>query len=115
MAGGKGYYEGNALVDGMPVCANNWDMKDAWVVCKQLGFASIVDFTTRNKFGAIGNWYGMTNVQCSGEEPTLAECSHQKSSTCWYGYGSAGVICSSDLIGKCILRQTFCEVFLNIF
>jgi len=56
------------------VCGDNWDLKDAKVVCCQLGFkgalAAVVSFAFENK----KMW--LSNVRCVGNETSIAECGH---------------------------------------
>ena len=78
------------------VCDDWWDLKDANVVCRQLGFPGAV---AANKTAAFGRGEGdiwMDNVRCTGDESSLTECNHE-------GWGiencghdeDAGVICST--------------------
>ena len=101
--GGSGPHEGNVHVDGMPVCHDGWNLKDAWVVCKQLGYQSVVKFT--NFFGPVANIFSMNFVDCTGFENSLFDCPHENNyhSYCdpWDG---AGVICSSEV--RSIIEQT---------
>ena len=56
------------------ICRKEWDMNDATVVCRQLGFQSALaeflgmDTTDENIFIA------MSNVGCTGQESVLASC-----------------------------------------
>ena len=99
LVNGQGPQEGNVFVNGMPVCDDHWDLKDAWVVCKQLGYASVVSATQYSKFGRVPADFRMDDVQCTGEESNLLNCTHTKNHNCGASEG-AGVICSSDHIGK---------------
>ena len=78
------------------ICDWNWDINDAKVVCRQLGYryaiSALRGSRVPNGFGRV--WLG--GVQCTGSEPNLTSCSH-------YGWGNvncrhyqdAGVECSS--------------------
>ena len=81
------------------VCDNNWDLADATVVCHQLGYLRAVRAPMLSAFGAGSglSWY--SNVECTGTEMSLTQCSKSLSS-----FGSAcshlqdaGVACSSEL------------------
>ena len=78
------------------VCDDDWDLKDANVVCRRLGFAGAV---AANKSAAFGRGQGkiwMDDVQCRGDEISLKECGHR-------GWGinncahdeDAGVMCTT--------------------
>ena len=99
LVGGPTTLQGNVFVNGMPVCDDGWDMKDAWVVCKQLGFPSVVSATANSKFGSVPSTFRMDDVGCTGEETSLLECEHNRIDNCGSSEG-AGVICSHNLTGR---------------
>ena len=78
------------------VCDDDWDLKDANVVCRQLGFAGAVAAKTSAYFGKGAGQIWMDEVRCAGDESSLRECDHN-------GWGiencdhdeDAGVICSN--------------------
>ena len=79
------------------VCDDDWDVNDATVVCRQLGFGrAIVAF----KWAAFGPGNGkiwMDDVTCTGNERSLTECPHNGwgIEDCDHGE-DAGVLCSSN-------------------
>ena len=53
---------------------SGWDINDAHVVCRQLGYPGAVSYGHSNQFG-IGSgpvWLG--NVRCLGNESNIGEC-----------------------------------------
>ena len=89
-------------MNGLPVCDDSWDLKDAWVVCNQLGFASVVSATSNSKFGRVPDVFRMDDVHCTGEENYLLKCPHTRNDNCG-GSEGAGVICSFNPTGKVVL------------
>ena len=75
-----------------PVCDDYWDLKDAGVVCRQLGYFGQVEFRKNSPFGSVPVTFAMDDVACSGDESCLADCSHDTAFNCGGGEG-AGVIC----------------------
>ena len=83
------------------VCDDYWELKDANVVCRQLGFARAVAARTFGAFGQGKIW--MDDVRCTGDEISLKECGHN-------GWGKndcdhkedAGVICTTGDHGNSI-------------
>lgn len=99
LAGGQSLNEGRVHIffRGLwgTVCGNGWNLLDAIVVCRQLGYhtaeaAVVAQFGT----GSGPSW--MTSVHCTGYEMNLTQCNHN------LGYVScsrhAGVICSSKVM-----------------
>ena len=56
------------------ICRNEWNIKNAKVVCKQLGFksalAEFIGMDTKDENVSIA----MSNVACTGKESVLASC-----------------------------------------
>ena len=77
------------------VCDDDWDLVDARVVCRQLGFPDAVLSLAKSSFGEGNGSIWMDNVECSGVEPRLEDCifSEWKINDCDHTEDS-GVICS---------------------
>ncbi|EUB56477.1 Lysyl oxidase [Echinococcus granulosus] len=57
------------------VCDDNWSIREANVVCRQLGLGFAVRALKRNKFHSVsGRNYFMDNVRCLGNETRLIDC-----------------------------------------
>ena len=80
------------------VCDNGWDLNDAQVVCKELGFSSAVTATHRAFYGqGIGSIL-LSDLQCVGTEWTIRNCSHGGWETFYCRhYEDAGVECASGI------------------
>ena len=58
------------------VCDDGWDINDANVVCRQLGFSSAAFAPLLATFGQGSDPIWMTNIKCQGEEESLFNCAH---------------------------------------
>ena len=60
------------------ICGHAWDIKDARVVCRQLGFHDAGEALVRGIFMTNGSrprvW--LDNVNCKGSESSISSCSH---------------------------------------
>ncbi|KAI4878405.1 hypothetical protein NFI96_029702, partial [Prochilodus magdalenae] len=83
------------------VCGDNWDMRDATVVCRELGCGEVVGVLSDAHFGPGSGPIWMNDVGCTGSESTLKKCQ----SALWGKHAcnhskDAGVICSGvKLVG----------------
>jgi hypothetical protein len=64
----------------------------AAVVCRLLGFDGVDYVVTDSFFGQVEGTFSYDNVECTGDESSLDECSHLDESNCTTDEG-AGVIC----------------------
>ena len=56
------------------VCDDLWDIRDADVVCKQLGYPRALAATGGNTFPMGNGSISLTQLGCVGNESTLLEC-----------------------------------------
>ncbi|XP_071477442.1 antigen WC1.1-like [Diadema antillarum] len=87
------------------VCDDHWDLPDADVVCRQLGFGHALEASLEGKFAVRRDSIMLlSNVMCTGDESNLLECKHSEPSgfDCHF-WEAAGVICSGpDTSNMCI-------------
>ena len=99
LAGGKWNGEGRVEIfhNGSwgTVCDDSWDVKDARVVCRQLGFPDANSAPGTARFGAGSGNIWMDDVKCLGNESSLNNCKHSgwNNHNCHHGK-DASVICS---------------------
>ena len=78
------------------VCDDFWDLNDATVVCRQLGFLRAVFAYRTSQFGQGTGPIWLDNVHCTGTESRLDQCPHNGIGThnCIH-FEDAGVQCTS--------------------
>ena len=55
--------------------SDNWDMNDAMVVCRQLGYQAGAEAALKNGvYGPVIGPVWLTNLQCIGSETNVLEC-----------------------------------------
>ena len=82
------------------VCNDNWDDRDARVVCRQLGFGdsgTAVQAFSLNTSSSIPIW--LDEVNCNGSESKLIDCGHKIHHNCDHTK-DAGVACGGSLPSK---------------
>lgn len=92
------------------VCDDGWDLTDADVVCKELGFGSAKEAAQTSKFGKGSGIIWLDNVNCVGFESSLTYCLHAG-----WGEGNcdpdhledAGVVCDNTTVRD--LSNNFCR------
>ncbi|XP_043093713.1 deleted in malignant brain tumors 1 protein [Puntigrus tetrazona] len=80
------------------VCGDGWDLKDAAVVCREMGCGDAIEAKSQASFEPGSQPVWMNNVSCNGTESTLKDCAlsgrvRQNCSNKNY----AGVICGPKL------------------
>ncbi|XP_038046691.1 putative DMBT1-like protein [Patiria miniata] len=79
------------------VCDDGWDLNNADVVCRMLGYPSASNAWSGAHFGQGSGPIMLDNVNCQGYESSIAECNHAG----WFSHNcghneDAGVTCNSD-------------------
>ena len=107
LVGGNSSIEGRVEIafngDWGTICDDDWDIKDAKVVCRMLGHSYAIAATHRAHFGQGNGTIWLDNVDCRGTESRIDECPHEG----WQEHNcnhreDAGVICSGELYVSCI-------------
>jgi len=76
------------------ICDDAWDINDANVVCKQLGYQQASRAFTRAAHGQGSGPIWMDDVACSGSESNIYDCRHR-------GWGKHDCTHSSDASVQC--------------
>ncbi|PIK48343.1 putative deleted in malignant brain tumors 1 protein-like [Apostichopus japonicus] len=76
------------------VCDDQWDISDADVVCRQLGFQGSLGLLNSVFFAKGNGVIHLDNVECSGFESSLLDCAYMTDHVCSHSM-DAGVRCSS--------------------
>ena len=74
------------------VCGNDWDLKDALVVCRWLDFGSAVSATSGTRFGSGSGTVMYQDVGCRGDESNLQFCYLTVVDSCYLD-NNAEVVC----------------------
>ncbi|XP_049340546.1 deleted in malignant brain tumors 1 protein-like isoform X2 [Astyanax mexicanus] len=79
------------------ICADLWDIRDAQVVCRQLGCGPALSANRRAVDGSGGGTIWMNRVKCRGNEIHLWDCPHslKNHTDCSH---SAGVTCADIFV-----------------
>lgn len=112
------------------VCDNLWDLTDASVVCRALGFENATEALGRAAFGPGTGPVLLDEVECTGSEPSLADCKSLgwRKSNCRHNK-DAGVVCSNETrgvhtldlseelsfaLGQLFDSQRDCDLFIQV-
>ena len=76
------------------ICDHSWDLRDADVVCRQLGYNGASPAPLATAFGQATGQIWLVNVRCFGNEKSISQCSHQGWGVENCGHSrDAGVVC----------------------
>ena len=77
------------------VSDQGWDMNDANVVCRELGYGGMVGAYSGSLFGPGKGPVWMSDFKCEGSETSLAKCNHNDTRVYrnYHHYRDAGVEC----------------------
>ena len=79
------------------ICDHDWELADAKVACRMLGFSGALRAVTNAYYGRGNGTVWLDNVECTGTETDLVNCSHNSfgvvASNCLDHHNDAGVVC----------------------
>ena len=82
------------------ICDDFWDIRDAQVVCRQLGYQKALQALQGYDVPSGSGQIWLDDVDCTGNERNLAGCSHRK-------WGVHNCVHSEDAGVKCIPKGKF--------
>ncbi|XP_033125517.1 deleted in malignant brain tumors 1 protein-like [Anneissia japonica] len=98
------------------ICDDWWDINDARVVCRQLGFSDAIDAPQSAHFGEGSGDIMYDDVACTGNESDITSCPNRglRSHDCGH-HEDASVICSSKvrLVGGSNSNEGRVEVYVE--
>ena len=76
------------------ICDDYWDLRDADVVCRQLGFEGALEAMFSAAFGEGTGQIWLDDMKCKGDETSISQCARSGWGVhnCWH-YKDAGVVC----------------------
>ena len=84
------------------VCATNWDLRDAEVVCQMLGYGHALRATSVKRHAGDKTPIWLDRVQCRGIERNIVSCSYQYLSVTQCSHKmEAWVTCNALAQGLC--------------
>ncbi|XP_072168033.1 scavenger receptor cysteine-rich domain-containing protein DMBT1-like [Diadema setosum] len=95
------------------VCDDGWDLVDATVVCRELGFGTAKRAVSGSYFGSRS--YGSIHyddVACTGNEQSLKDCPHSATHDCSH-LEDAGVVCTGRKL-NCVLPVLPHNTYMSI-
>lgn len=78
------------------ICNDEWDLNDAEVVCREIGFGPAIDAKNEVFYGQSSTQACFSDFSCTGEETTIRECSFNKLEIISHLNEVAGVKCAAS-------------------
>ena len=75
------------------VCDDYWDIKDANVACRELGFSRASGAPGGAKYGQGSGTIWMDDVNCQGDETSLLQCTYNANTSYCGHHEDASVEC----------------------
>lgn len=77
------------------ICDNGWDIRDARVVCRQLGFDNVTNLYCCSHFGQFNYPVTIERLNCTGAEASISDCPYSNVTAGSYcgRYNQVGVEC----------------------
>ena len=108
------------------VCDDYFSSNDASVICRQLGFGSLIryyadffSYQTQIAFGYrysySSSYYWLWQLQCDGTELFLHHCRHGGWSASCYGYEDVGVQCNCKYTNILDFLYTVIKMLKSVF
>ncbi|XP_017796224.1 PREDICTED: uncharacterized protein LOC108577555 [Habropoda laboriosa] len=110
LRGGSGPHDGYVEVQGVSpgwglVCdsKNSWTLKEAHVVCKQLGYTRGAEMAWqgRNDRNGVPTWIAANSVSCQGNEAKFQSCKFTHEQECRVEKDAVGVRCVQNRVAHC--------------
>ena len=117
LVGGSGPHEGRVEVyhNGTwgTVCSDGWDLHDATVVCRELGYIKVAAVLRSALFGSGSGPILLSELSCIGNESVIAECGHNDSGghNCSHSE-DVSVVCEGQSVCGWVGRRVY---FLFLF
>ncbi|RDD39041.1 Mucin-like protein, partial [Trichoplax sp. H2] len=85
-----------------PICTQGFSIQSALVACRQLGYTNVSgSWFCCGYYGYTNSSYWLKDVNCTGSETSLSQCSHSgwgNTPQCSQSYGDIGLRC---IVGAC--------------
>ncbi|XP_078379703.1 scavenger receptor cysteine-rich domain superfamily protein-like isoform X2 [Oculina patagonica] len=99
-------------------CSSQWDLNDAHVTCRQLGFDGAVTASSYDAFGQGTGDKWTNDLQCIGNESSISECRNDRWRLvrfCFFPHYATSAMCQLPvrLLGGLSVNQGLVQVYYN--